>query len=200
MSELNVFMKTKIPSELVGSPSSVPSRLCRKKPNWLAPLVVRASVRWVMTPRMSYSVLLPASGEPSVRGFSVSSVEPWTSPMLSTGAMTWTVNEQLAVPPCASVEVIVTPYDPAGVSAASEISAVAVPPSAGAGDRAGGGRTPRGRQRTPAGQHGRLVDRTAGRVRTQTVERVDREAGPLGSRVEWVGRVGVARRDGRHAA
>src|SRR6266511_300266 len=136
MSELNVFMKTKIPSELVGSPSSVPSRLCRKKPNWLAPLVVRASVRWVMTPRTSYSVLLPASGEPSVRGFSVSSVEPWTSPMLSTGAMTWTVNEQLAVPPCASVEVIVTPYDPAGVSAATEISAVAVPPSAVAGVKA----------------------------------------------------------------
>jgi hypothetical protein len=46
-------MNTKMPSELVGSASSVPVRLCRKKPFCTAPDEDRARVRWVTTPRTS---------------------------------------------------------------------------------------------------------------------------------------------------
>jgi len=53
MSEVKLPMKTKIPSDVNGSPSVAPSRLCRKKPYWLAPAAVRAIVFWVITPRTS---------------------------------------------------------------------------------------------------------------------------------------------------
>jgi hypothetical protein len=44
-------MYTKMPSEVVGSPSAVPVRLCRKNPYWLAPAAVRDKASWVTTPR-----------------------------------------------------------------------------------------------------------------------------------------------------
>ena len=50
ISVVKLPMKTKMPSELSGSLSVESVRLCRKKPYWLAPAAVRASVRWVITP------------------------------------------------------------------------------------------------------------------------------------------------------
>jgi hypothetical protein len=61
-------MNTKMPSELVASPSVKPFRLCRKKPFCAAPAAVRARVFWVTTPRTSYRVLLVPLPDAGARG------------------------------------------------------------------------------------------------------------------------------------
>jgi hypothetical protein len=76
---LKLAMKTKMPSEVRGSPSVQPGVLCKKKPRCGVPFASRASVLWVITPRTTTVWPSPppesgANGERSVAPFSESSV------------------------------------------------------------------------------------------------------------------------------
>jgi hypothetical protein len=76
-----------------------------------------------------------ASGDRSVRPFSLSSVEPCTSPTVRT-VVTWTVSTHVAVVPLVSVLVTLTAYEPSGRPPSAWTSAVALPPGAVAGETA----------------------------------------------------------------
>ena len=133
-------MKTKIPSDVVGSPSARAAASCRKKPYCVAPADVRARVFWVTTPRTKYwrlDELLPVSGASAERWAgptSRSDTEPCTWETRRTGC-TETVVAQVPVCgiPSAFEAPICTAYVPCGVAASITRVAVAEAPTEGAG-------------------------------------------------------------------
>ena len=86
-------MKTKMPSEVFGSPSAVDWVLWRKKPRWVAPELVRVRIFCLHHSSVSYegcsTTRCPeggAKGERWVAPLTVSATSPWMSPIVSTGS------------------------------------------------------------------------------------------------------------------
>ena len=101
-------MKTKMPSDEVGSPSSSPTRLCSQKPQFWPPVAVGKRPSWVTTPRTKTCWPLPlplagANGERWVRPSAASPTEPCTSPMVRIG-VTVMVSVQASV--CGSASLL----------------------------------------------------------------------------------------------